>query len=140
MLKNVCVKIAFVTHCTVVTVCVFAFVQFLDGDLALDAHVHGAGVDLLGGDDRQEHRVREGATPEGGDEDDGTRQQRALGRLVRDVIRHDVHHRHTAGDRAQGQSLLYTRKYFFDEIQPNTYQYDDVFVFKCLRLFALITC
>ena len=65
--------------------------QVYHGHLAEYAHVHGAGVDLLGVDDCKRHRVREGEAAQGGDEGHGAGQRRALVSLVHYLPRHDGH-------------------------------------------------
>ena len=65
---------------------------------ALHEHIHVGGVAVAVRTARQEHRLRERAAAEGGDEGDGPGQRCALGRLVPAVVRHarDRHDDHGA--------------------------------------------
>ena len=74
--------------------------------LAEPAAVHGALMDLLGGDDREGDRVREGDASEGGDEDHGPGQRRALAGLVHQRSGPHGHHHHPLLHRAQGGGRL----------------------------------
>ena len=71
------------------------------------ATVHGALVDLLGGDDREGDRVREGDASEGGDEDHGAGQRRALAGLVHQRSGPHGHHHIPLLHRAQGGRWLW---------------------------------
>ena len=75
--------------------------------LAEPAAVHGALVDLLGGDDREGDRVREGDASEGGDEDHGAGQRRALAGLVHQRSGPHGHHHIPLLHRAQGGRWLW---------------------------------
>jgi len=65
-------------------------VQVYEGNLADDATVHDAVMDLHCCNDCERYSLREGTSTEGGDEGDGSQQQCALGVVVHHKFYHDA--------------------------------------------------